>query len=355
VTFVKLDCGVLDSSLWIEPPAVVKVFLTMLAMCTSEGVCEATAPGISRRAVLPIATVRRALAKLEAPDPDDRSGVDGGRRIKRVPGGYLVVNYLAYRRKDHGAAERKRRQRERERGMSRVTSRPVTQGEVEGEGEGEQTTDSGTASPAGEEGEQTMIEKQRNETDHGHSAGTGNVLVPEARAPSRSALSQPWLRAALAGGLPLGAAPSARPLGCRGHAGVEPPPRHCLRQDLRTVAELPVGPARRAGGRLGTPVARPVLLSGSSARYCARSPAPPRSACCPSPARPGRVIAGRPRARSWPPPQREVPRLPPSPPSLPPRAAYPAFERGSVLLTPGGQFSCRSTPRGYAVSCTQRP
>ena len=135
MTFVKLDCGVLDSSLWIEPPTVVKVFLTMLAMCNPEGICEATAPGIARRAVLPLTSVRRALTRLEAPDPDDRSGVDDGRRIRRVPGGYLVINYLAYRQKDHGAAERKRRQRAREK--SRVTSRPVTQAEAEAEGEGD--------------------------------------------------------------------------------------------------------------------------------------------------------------------------------------------------------------------------
>jgi hypothetical protein len=139
--FVKLDCGVLDSSLWAEPSDVVKVFLTMLAMCDAEGLCPATAPGIAGRANLPLTKVRRILTKLEAPDADDRSGVAEGRRIQRVPGGYLITNYLAYRDKDYGAAERARRYRERKRQAvtrdERDVTRNVTQGEAEAEGEGE--------------------------------------------------------------------------------------------------------------------------------------------------------------------------------------------------------------------------
>lgn len=140
MTFVKLDCGILDSSLWLEPASVVKVFITMLAMCRADGVVEATAPGISRRACLPLTTVRHALETLEAPDPDDKSGVEGGRRVRRVDGGYLVVNYLSYRNKDHTNAERQRRHRERNAVTSRpetVTSRPVTQAYVEAEVEGD--------------------------------------------------------------------------------------------------------------------------------------------------------------------------------------------------------------------------
>src|SRR5262245_24541769 len=134
MSFVKLDCGILDSSLWVEHSDVRIVFITVLAMCNSEGLCPATAPGIARRANLPLSTVRRAIRRLSSSDRDDRSGVDEGRRLKHVNGGFQVVNYLHYRQKDHTATERKRRQRERARvsaGKSRVTSRNVTQADAD--------------------------------------------------------------------------------------------------------------------------------------------------------------------------------------------------------------------------------
>jgi hypothetical protein len=136
--FVKLDAGILDSSLWAEAPETRVVFITILAMTRPHGVCEATAPGIAHRANLPLRVVRTALSKLEAPDPDSRSTVGEGRRIVRIDGGYRVVNYTKYRDKDHGATERKRRQRQRSR-RDTVTSRrdivTVTQGEGEAEAE----------------------------------------------------------------------------------------------------------------------------------------------------------------------------------------------------------------------------
>lgn len=142
VVFVKLDAGILDSSLWQEKAETRIVFVTMLAMSNAEGVCLATAPGIARRANLPLAAVRRALETLAAPDADSRTDAESGRRIKRVDGGFLLVNYLKYRMKDHTAAARKRRQRERqadgdqaEGDMSRRDIVTVTQGEGEAEGE----------------------------------------------------------------------------------------------------------------------------------------------------------------------------------------------------------------------------
>jgi hypothetical protein len=149
--YVKLACSILDSSLWILATDIRIVFITILAMCNSEGLCEATAPGIARRANLPLAAVRRALRKLEDPDPDDKSGVAEGRRLERVSGGYRVINYLAYRDRDYGAAARARRYRERRRARDRkaVTrdgrDAPVTRTQGKGKGEAE-------ARPEGENG-----------------------------------------------------------------------------------------------------------------------------------------------------------------------------------------------------------
>lgn len=113
--FVKLDCGILDSSLWSEAADTRVAFLTLLAMARPDGLVEATAPGIARRAQLPLEAVRRALRKLEAPDPDSRSTAAEGRRIQRVDGGFLLINYAKYRAKDHTAAARKQRERDRRR------------------------------------------------------------------------------------------------------------------------------------------------------------------------------------------------------------------------------------------------
>lgn len=113
--FVKLDAGILDSTLWLSDSDVRIVFITMLAMANSEGLVEATAPGIARRANLSIETVREAIGELEAPDEDSRTLEDEGRRIMRVDGGYQVVNYLKYRNKDYTATERKRKERDRKR------------------------------------------------------------------------------------------------------------------------------------------------------------------------------------------------------------------------------------------------
>jgi hypothetical protein len=126
MSFVKLDVGILDSSLWVESAEVRVVFVTMLAMARPDGLVEATAPGIARRANLPLQTVRRALETLASPDPESRTLRDDGRRIRRVDGGYVVINYAAYRAKDHTAAERKRRQRERVTGDVTLVTRDVT-------------------------------------------------------------------------------------------------------------------------------------------------------------------------------------------------------------------------------------
>lgn len=109
--FVKLDSGILDSTLWLSDSETRVVFITMLAMARSDGLVRATAPGIARRANLSLTTVRSAIEELEAPDPDSRSLNDEGRRVRRVDGGFQVINYTKYRQKDHTNADRQARHR----------------------------------------------------------------------------------------------------------------------------------------------------------------------------------------------------------------------------------------------------
>lgn len=114
--FVKLDCGILDSSLWSEKSDVRVVFLTMLAMASADGFVGATCPGIARRANLPEASVRTAMRRLEAPDMDSRTRTEDGRRLVRVDGGFRIVNYTAYRDRNYTGAARQKRYRERLKG-----------------------------------------------------------------------------------------------------------------------------------------------------------------------------------------------------------------------------------------------
>jgi hypothetical protein len=149
--YVKLDTGILDSTLWLSDANVRVVFITMLAMAKPDGVCEATAPGIARRANLSIESVRSALRELEAPDEDSRSLDQEGRRIVRVDGGYFIVNYEKYRQKDHTAAERKRKERAQRKAKEAqnvtdvtrdvtVVTPDVTQAEAEAKAKAERST-----------------------------------------------------------------------------------------------------------------------------------------------------------------------------------------------------------------------
>ena len=111
--FVKLDTGILDSSLWSEPAQTCKCWVTLLAMMDSTGLVRSTAPGIAKRAHLSLKHTVAALATFEAPDEHSRSLNDEGRRIKRIDGGYQVINSEKYRKYDYTAAERMKRHRQR--------------------------------------------------------------------------------------------------------------------------------------------------------------------------------------------------------------------------------------------------
>lgn len=116
----------------------------MLAMADSNGLVEATAPGIARKACIPIESCRQALNTFESPDEDSRTKSEEGRRIQRVDGGYQILNYSKYREKDYTNAVRQARHRNKSRNAvtsvtdsvhsnagNTVTSLPVTQAEAE--------------------------------------------------------------------------------------------------------------------------------------------------------------------------------------------------------------------------------
>jgi len=166
MAFVKLDCGMLNSTLWIDREGR-ELFITALLMAEPYelttptpqlqtrsleptgflipvgwyGFVPAAGSGIIRRSGMTHEDGYLALERLAQPDAESRSPEFEGRRLVRIDGGYLILNYDKYRQKDHTAAERSKRYRARKMSRvanvtSRVASRSVTQEEVEVEVEG---------------------------------------------------------------------------------------------------------------------------------------------------------------------------------------------------------------------------
>lgn len=172
MAFVKLDCGMLNSTLWVDRQAR-EIMITALLMAQPKelqedtptlrvrtlevdpfvvpagwyGFVPAAGSGIVRMAGLQNEEGLDALERLADIDPESRTPDFDGRRIVRVDGGYVILNFDKYRQKDHTAAERSRRYRERKLSAysnitrvtnvtSRVATRSVTQAEAEAEAEG---------------------------------------------------------------------------------------------------------------------------------------------------------------------------------------------------------------------------
>lgn len=94
--FVKLYGSIIHSSIWNEPDNVRLVWVTMLAMSTYHGIVEASVGGIAHAARVSKEACEDALARLQAPDPDSRDG-STGERIRRVEGGWEIINHSRYR------------------------------------------------------------------------------------------------------------------------------------------------------------------------------------------------------------------------------------------------------------------
>ena len=151
MAFVKLDTGILKSTLWMEM-AQRNVFLTALLMAEPRefsapqeqiavdsleltgfvvppgwyGFCPAAGVGILRAAIVEREEGMEALRALGEPDVESRSKQFEGRRMIRVDGGYVILNYMLYRERDHDAAERMRKLRARRQVVVTPNVRNVT-------------------------------------------------------------------------------------------------------------------------------------------------------------------------------------------------------------------------------------
>jgi len=94
----KIFTKILDSSIWLESNATRIVWVTMIAAMDETGFCQfASIANIARRANVELAEASAAIHVLEGPDLDSSDPENEGRRIERVPGGWIVLNAEKYR------------------------------------------------------------------------------------------------------------------------------------------------------------------------------------------------------------------------------------------------------------------
>lgn len=94
----KIFTKILDSSIWLEADSTRLVWLTMIASMDSEGFCQfASAANVARRAIVSDEAAINAIKVLESPDANSSDPDNEGRRIERVPGGWIVLNASKYR------------------------------------------------------------------------------------------------------------------------------------------------------------------------------------------------------------------------------------------------------------------
>jgi hypothetical protein len=94
----KLFTKILHSSIWAENYSTRLVWVTLLAAMDEHGLADFSGiPALSRIAAVTLEEAREAVRILESPDPDSGDPENEGRRIERVPGGWMVLNEPKYR------------------------------------------------------------------------------------------------------------------------------------------------------------------------------------------------------------------------------------------------------------------
>lgn len=126
----KIFTKILDSSIWLEADSTRLVWLTCIAAMDEDGFCQFASPAnLAHRANVTLTACLSALDVLEGPDPNSSDPDHEGRRLERVPGGWMVRNSAKYRemvsREIAKAANRRRVYRHREKASSNGSVMPA--------------------------------------------------------------------------------------------------------------------------------------------------------------------------------------------------------------------------------------
>lgn len=96
----KLFTQILDSSIWLEPVTTRIVWITLIAAMDEDGYAHFSAvENLASRARVTAEECNAAVTLLSSPDKDSGDPDNDGRRIDRVPGGFVVLNAAKYRAK----------------------------------------------------------------------------------------------------------------------------------------------------------------------------------------------------------------------------------------------------------------
>lgn len=94
----KIFTKILDSSIWLESTTTRLVWLTFIAAMDEDGFVQfASVSNLAHRARVTKDEAQKAVECLESPDPDSSDPDHEGRRIERVPGGWMILNAAKYR------------------------------------------------------------------------------------------------------------------------------------------------------------------------------------------------------------------------------------------------------------------
>lgn len=94
----KLFTKIVTSSIWLEDNPTRIVWMMFIALMDEDGFVEiASVRNVASTARVKESEAARAIKCLESPDPDSSNQKNEGRRIERVPGGWMVLNSGDYR------------------------------------------------------------------------------------------------------------------------------------------------------------------------------------------------------------------------------------------------------------------
>lgn len=123
--FALLWSKILDSSVWVKGSKETRlVWITLLAMKDSKGEIYASVVGLANRARVTDEECKKSLSVLLSPDQDDTSGVEDGRRLRVIPGGWQIVNHDLYRFSTEAKREFWRTQKAEQRAKAEQPKKP---------------------------------------------------------------------------------------------------------------------------------------------------------------------------------------------------------------------------------------
>lgn len=126
--YTQIFKSTLSSRVWAQPPAVRCVWFWMQLFADPEGFVATDMAGVALGANVTLADARAAMDVFEGPDADaDPSDPNEGRVVKRVKGGWLIIDFEAARERAKLEAEkaRKRRGMQRARQLAKLAAQGV--------------------------------------------------------------------------------------------------------------------------------------------------------------------------------------------------------------------------------------